>query len=557
MSVVGNRRNILIALGVVVALAWLLYDQPSDSDAVVRADSDEARAQEPEAKVREVASPAKRVPTPVGNASAVSNAESEQADQIEFVVRDDYGNFVDGAIVHFDDLDEFVEVGRTSSAGKLVATMPDKAVTWSVAKEGYVTARFERELPGTERVILESAPTIHGVITFPDGLTPCAGVNVVVFKQLQRPRLAKLSVADSLYPSVATTTSDGSGRFAIRGLAPGKDYRIEGGGNGYVFGEQRIAEECFEGLLLEIRATRLFGIRVLYRDVEGKQPRTDSLLHQTRGSEFEIFSLGPRVHQTSLAAALAGINTEIVGHEFQVLIQADTDMQVLGPFEYTLALPGYQSISDNSNLYPVVDSVATHTITLTPNSTNWGRLRIVDYGLSDERVYANGNIATLGLRSTQPGTPEYQFLLRQWPSEPVLIDGIPYGEYDLNFNLHQTVSNVPAQFRNRVVKIGATEASLEIDSKESGAMRIQILDSSGEQYTGFCSIQMITVTSGSSNNNSRSASASFERSPYLVQWIKPGMYELILRQPFAAGASREVVRITVKAGETSETTLTL
>ena len=88
-------------------------------------------------------------------------------------------------------------------------------------------------------------------------------------------------------------------------------------------------------------------------------------------------------------------------------------------------------------------------------------------------------------------------------------------------------------------------------------MRVQVLDSNGEQYTGFCSIQMSTVSTGGSDNNSRSAFSSFERPPYLLQWVKPDRYELRLEQPFSAGANREAVPIEVTAGETTEVTLNL
>ena len=280
------------------------------------------------------------------------------------------------------------------------------------------------------------------------------------------------------------------GSFELSALQPGERYTLVLGGRGFVGARASWTVGAAE-TDRDWPVHRLYGARILLLDARGGPLRAVPGLTGPRAGRCVpgragLFPVSPR----SPGASLAGVDPDwLAGRDSDrrtLLFRSPRIEAAMGPFTFTLDLPGYERAELELELAAVGASLPQLDLLLEPATLDFGslELQLVGWRGPCEPFPAGlSPVTRLRLVSAQHGSVPVD--LGPFDANGRLqIEPLPCGEWRANLSDAGDSLGRGAWSWTGTVEIGAAPARVEVDLCERSVVLVTVLNRAGLQHTG-------------------------------------------------------------------------
>lgn len=467
-------------------------------------------------------------------------------------------------------------IGATDEQGNFQAPWPEHFANGklSVRLAGYLPWEVEA-VPQAEpfRAVLVRAGVIRGRLVSADGNTGWEGMSVLAHPEdmtADRAVVGAALVAGN--PAVKRVATDGNGWFELAGLPADRTYSLHAGGPGWI-SPISLKKVVVDGLEIEVRMRKLFGIHLLYRGPDGGPLRVHEQFHDETPHGMLVPESGTSdpVAKESPATLLLPFELPEGGwfsaYERWILYCLNSDTPVSLPFG--IFIPGYRPFAGEVQLERAGETMPSKEVRLEPLTDEWGSIAVTLTGLPPclpGEIPAPGSRSApqLSLRLLPLNLPTAAHtevgISRQYPFGAAvpdlrlgkfLLDGVPAAAYKVGWMHSLGLSMLPGedtiQYQDLLVKKDET-AELTLDFSGTGAVRILAAEGSAP-LRGRILFQVSTP-------NGEVGHLNLWGAPYLVYGLAPGEYRFRIapRRPSPPDSPPTVVAL-VEAGRFTEVLL--
>lgn len=439
-----------------------------------------------------------------------------------------------------------LELGRTDKTGSLRPISTELASGLLIARApGHAVG--DLALPegtwSSATVVLPKGASIEGVLLRTETGAGTEGTVIAWPASMPYPPGDLVQRARSGDRRFHLATAAPDGRFELAHLGADQSYSVVAGGPGLAMDAPTVIAAGSSGVALKL--SRLFGVSVELsaRDSAGRDLLSGVLPASTPGNRAFEAAGATCIVQPSFALELAGLPPQAVYGSARgtVLLYSTTaDVAALGPVSFRVALPAFRELSTELWLPPVERGLEVLDISLDPAVDAFGQLevRFVNSPAPIERPAPGyGWVAQLSARST--GGQRHEFAVDPLAHQPRWVYALPFGEYDLRCSVSSTAWRWPAPGTEPVerVAIGAEPATWTVDLSDTGALELRLSRPDDSRYTGPA---IAMVLRGSPGDVGKGGLVRFERPPYLVGALHPGVHTVRLVSPRAAASDSSV-----------------
>jgi len=469
-------------------------------------------------------------------------------------VRDESGRPVARARVYLraGPLREVIAV--TDEQGRTSVTRPTEGVVLGAWAEGLLAS--EREVPPEQanvEVVLGTGGTIRGRVFWMDGTPVGDEARVTCWRTGYAP--AHLADDPATVPRWRVVRSEPDGGFEITGLDPETTYSLS------AVGPWAIAAERMRGVRPDggprlLSVSPLHGLEVVVTGPEGRALTSDPRLGISGIEIDERASRGLGADRVELD--LLGITPapDPPGGKVKTfLYAASTRLELMGPFSFSFALPGYEPASAEL-LVPRVTSadLDRRTLELTALTDSFGSLDVTLEGVMDpgRPIHARQPIGVVRLAPLDGSLDTRRTWLRGVDAgrDRLRVQALPAGTWDVSWRPAIRFPGPPTPRSAARVEIGDEPAHASLDIGPAGGLAVAILEPDGSPYHGTAAFGLHLVGGPYWSN------LSFHEAPYLMTPVPPGTYELRVTCPHPGGRPGEPSpTFVVNEGAVTEITL--
>ncbi len=471
--------------------------------------------------------------------------------------------------------------GRPLSGASVYAVGEGGRLSLGVTDDGCVTARvtpgllleaahagfrsasmrIEGTAPESIRLILARQSEIRGVLLLEGGQPAGEGLHAIALRGGQRDRWKETMAgpAEGAWRGLSAI-SDAQGRFEIPVEDADRTYSVTAGGRG-LMPKDEIRQVHPDDTDVEIVLHPVFAavIRLVNEDGEQALRVSDRLWRpggvsvRCKNLEYKRKALIPN----SIEAQLAGVDTslfDVAGGwlSHATVCTVDREVDVVGPFEMTIDLPGYESTTFEYLAFPLSQGLHQVSIPLRPIAEGWGALQVKFSSAPAGGFLATSPILPVGfLRLVGGGGRKLEFAVENFAAPDLEFAEIPWGRYEASIVSPNGLGRLLIGGMPSVsIEIGADPELLHVDPSNLGAIEVRFSGDAGANF-GEKFQAMISMSQGGAGTV-----VGFRDPPYLIQGLEPGSYQINLYKPFRWRPERtEDAEIVVTAGQVARLTV--
>ncbi|MBL8695135.1 MAG: hypothetical protein JNJ88_13655 [Planctomycetes bacterium] len=361
-----------------------------------------------------------------------------------------------------------------------------------------------------------------------------------------------------------TATTDQDGEFTIYGLRSSIGYELAAGGNGLISSSVR-ARSGESGVRLSVK--KVFGLLVRHTEQDGTPLRLTNGpdIHEIPEPGFNLAGgLGPRMD--SPYTALLGLPSDIIGRNrrHSVILQTGPmEAEQLGPIRYYCAILGYAHANPTLYLPPLSEGrLQVRDLPLTPEVRSKGTLTVdLDLGdnwRTDSGRFPDGTTVPLGKvlayrKDADGGISGIEVLVHSETALPIVLDGLPVGEYRVNFKSSSEYLLTPV-VETTVRAESVVRISVGIGKSESstfGSVQLKFPNAGGHLHStvATAAIRRIDAADQRASGPIPHHSMVEVGGEYVIHFVPPGRYAVRL---WLANDSVELphqIEVEVRPGE--------
>jgi len=461
---------------------------------------------------------------------------------------------IDDAVLHLGQTDElgWLSISKGELAGARVLAI---GTNWLPHEVDLPT-----EPPPVIRVELEPGASLEGIVVDADGAAIESARIAVWPQQAVPPPPERRKLHDPRNP---VAISDELGRFRIRGLRHGTTYRVVAGRQGLVTRGDVLAR-VEDAVTIELG--HLFAAQLCFVDEEGRELQcSESTLRPS--ITLDIADPGQHYVGSSVALRFAGVPPEMLKRTATRLFVAVTGprhLDSIGPIALrSVEVPGYRARPVSVMLPTATNGVAVQNVAFERVASAFGRIQLsflnAPRGLALGRL-ADGWSGKLLLRA--PGSTKLEYAIRTMAVDSVLIEPVPYGDYEGVFVGMGGIFLRPPPPGDFDVSVGPDLVELSIDLGGLGGVRFELSGEDDEAYEGTFSASLFkgNLLTGQPGIAKK---VDLAAPPYAVFGLEPSVYTLMVHHPNVRGSAHGAPKglalqtFVVDAGELATHTLRL
>jgi hypothetical protein len=541
-----SRRSKALAVALMALAAVLLYiwnrgwqteSAAAPADAMIVAEVQHAPAREPLGSSR-------------------SNPPSART---EFLVVDADGERpVANASVRLKGDHDVVELARTDSDGVTTSdAWPSGRVSVITSAAGFAPeshALDERPLRDVVRLVREDQLLVGEVVDVAGGRVSGAQVCCWPAGTVLTPELWLHAAEDS---RVCGATTDESGAFRLHLKGDSTQWQIAAAARGLIStpdpGVVRAGASPHRLVVYP-----LFGGRLVFRDSDGGEVRASPRLKMRSRPTATVEAKHARwVARDWPSLVLLGLAADTLPEarswtstELFVCTAPEIPLE-LGPIQIDKRAVGYEPFLAVASLPRVVDGLEDVVFPLERIEAKWCELLVAISGPCAQLGSSTNALpaATVTLRRLSDGT-EWGFAVDSLDDGTLEVGTMPADRYEYRW----ATTNRLHSSELRSVDLSADSSGAHVllmDASELACIELELLATKGPTYNGPLVLQVDRLVNGLSQDTHF---ASFRESPYVLQGVPAGTYELRAKQPQTA-ATGSVTSVEVRAGQSARASL--
>ncbi len=521
--------------------------------------------------------PASRIPTPHANTRSDlqpqrtpidrdgANSISAEVSAISVLVLGTDDSPVPNAAVSVDGVNTGKSASRTDTQGRCeldlgTAQPPNYLVVvaagWEAARQ-LIPASVPKELV----VHLQVGVRLAGTVRWRTDQAIVEGATVFAWRDGCVPRredVVAAGLGENRFGSrLMSTVTDKVGHFEFIALCRERGYTVSAITAGGI-SLQRV-EGCNSArpqpVMIDLDA--VFGAVVRLRSSEGGLPRCGKHVFG-RGPAWEAIDDGDAIAQIPVecASLLPEDARELpssVGFDRFVLLSARERTRQSVGIEYAVELAGYQAVATRFEATQFDKSMPEYEVRLAPTATNWGAIEItcsggVSTGIAPDSSSNNvlGTVHLIG----ESGDRWAVIVPKPCTDQPQTIDGIPYGTYQVYFQMRDRAWEYPPANARLTIDIGPRPFVFDIPMDPVGAVLLAVREPKGDDYDGELIIRL--------RCKSDNTYVAFNRGPFVLENLPCGDYEIAIERLAGADCyNQSLCPFSVTQGIIATPTLTL
>jgi len=438
--------------------------------------------------------------------------------------------------------EEWKHFGTSDSDGRFeLPDSPDMLDALLVSAEGYFAKSvMKAQLPLKDlgEITLERSTPIGGRVQTSDGIG-VPNVTLLAVPHSTRKVTAPIRKAAEGLSTVPRAVSRPDGSFFIHGALPTVEYNIHAGGRGLLpVSVETTADAIRPGVTdLVVTVGRAYGALVSVREVGGGSLRCSEELWSRKRLEW----LAPPdlvqhyVGSPSAFLAMEGIWSAGYRKVYETWLPISPDGTGILALVYTLpepalnhvtlrmSLPGYEPMTEDVPLRPIVNDFPRHEIEIRPTG-GFGELSLL---VTDAADRIPSRLAGLGfIEIAYPGTERTPWLYKVTASGEKRLQGVPSGEARVDFLpvVGKAIKHSTAGYAT----IGKEPYVYVVELAEYSTLDVEPMRG-GLPYSERLTLEI--VPRGTVFRGHQDDTYLFDQPPYHFPTVVPGDYTLRVRYP--------------------------
>lgn len=492
-------------------------------------------------------------------AEIVLRSETPSAAILAVLVTDEQRKPLDGAFVAAESVARAELMGYTDKHGLLELPRDGISGNWiSASANGFVPAALPVPPLAEDSLefVLHSAGRIEGRVRWSDGNPVGSGYHVYDVPGRIGDDTYRKVLHGCIRPGIRTTRTNAEGEFVLDGLEIDRPVKVFAAGAG---GWMRGAVAAKPGDVLDLVVEPIYGIRVHLVEEGGRALRTSSRL---RGYSRSWWSDDPRIESCNYELDctfraiispewMAGVWRHVGDDHLLLMFRGRGDADAVGPAPsfvepvfVSVAIAGYEAKRVETRAMRLDGEVFDLDLELHPLAEGWGVLDVhIDGALEgafhSQRPRVGKKLGALYLTELSTGNTVIASV--RYPIEdPLRLDGVPYGHYDVYLLTDVGGTRVPPYGHPLRVEIGPEPTECHLLLSGYGGIEVELSLPDGSPYEGAVTFM---VMSEIREEEFTGEEVFFERGPYLIEGLGPNEYKVrvqalgkeTLEPPFTEG----------------------